>query len=356
MKIFVSYASGESKEHKLTVLSFTDYLRKTGYDATVDEFEMSKQSAIDFFQMMSNNMSTADKVIIVLSKKYKEKAEKFDGGVGYEYKNIIREIHSVNNKYIVGAFFYENQINRDLVKEIAPYDLQGRRVVSLFNEDLVLRLISDKPEYIASEIALSTPEIQSNSIIDFNKLKRTKKNKSFQFDNILTITKYEFETESKISYEVFRTIQVTSSRLTTFEIKPRFTCNSIVKVSSIYFPSFDLKMNENNELIFDYPIPKENNIGDIITINYKLEFSDDKKELKPYAAFKTENDTRLEVHEIILRYRDFNSPAKLYKMKTSIDYEYVFIKEIDFNQISKSYRVEIIDPDPDCFYKLEWIK
>lgn len=356
MKIFISYASGESKEHKLTVMSFADYLRKTGYDAIIDEFEMNKQSAIDFFQMMSDNMRSADKVIIVLSKKYKTKAENFDGGVGYEYKNIIREIHNVINKYIIGAFIDENQINQDLVKQIAPYDLQGRRIISLFNEDLVIRLLNDSPEFIASEIASSIPNIESNRIIDFNKLKREKKNKDFQFDNILTLTRFEFETETKISYEVFRTIQVTSSRLTTFEIKPRFSCNSLVKVSSIFFPSFNLMMNKDNELRFEYPIPKENNIGDIITINYKLEFEDIKKEIRPYASFKTENDSRLEVHEIILRYKFDNQPGKLYKMNTSIDYDYEFIKEIDFNSISRSYRVEIVDPDPDCFFKLEWNK
>jgi hypothetical protein len=356
MKVFVSYASGESEEHRLIVRSFTDFLRKNGYNAIIDEFEMNKQTAIDFFEMMSSNMRSSDKVIIVLSEKYKTKADNFEGGVGVEYKNIIREIHSVNNKYIIGTFTEDSNINETLVKKIAPYDLQGRRVVSLFNEELVIRLLSNKPEFIESEVASSTPNVQTNEIIDFNKLKRLKKNSNFQFDNLLTLTKYEFETETKISYEVFRTIQVTSPRLTTFEIKPRFTCNSVVKVSSIFFPSFDLQMNNENELRFEYPIPKENNKGDIITINYRLDFEDSKKELKPFASFKTENDTRLEIHEIIIRYKNDNPPAKLYKMKTSIDYDFNFIKEIGFNKVSNSYRVEIIDPDPDCFFKLEWIK
>ena len=32
------------------------------------------------------------------------------------------------------------------------------------------------------------------------------------------------------------------------------------------------------------------------------------------------------------------------------------LRKIGFNKVSNSYRVEIIDPDPDCFFKLEWIK
>lgn len=46
--------------------------------------------------MMAQSLKNADKVIIVLSEEYKEKADSFKGGVGDEYQYIIKDIKNKN--------------------------------------------------------------------------------------------------------------------------------------------------------------------------------------------------------------------------------------------------------------------
>ena len=54
--------------------------------------------------MMHKAMTDYYKVIIVLSKGYKEKADNFKSGVGQEYQLIINDIIENTTKYILVSF------------------------------------------------------------------------------------------------------------------------------------------------------------------------------------------------------------------------------------------------------------
>lgn len=126
-EIFVTYR-WENIDHVSKVISFVDYLRNQGYDAEVDQFLSQKETAIDFIKMMHKVMTEYQKVIIVLSEGYKERADRFTGGVGKEYGLIIKDIEDNPKKYILVSF---NGVN----DEIVPLNFKGREIVDLSRAD-----------------------------------------------------------------------------------------------------------------------------------------------------------------------------------------------------------------------------
>lgn len=360
--IFISYASGESRSHQEDVISLTNYLRDLGFDAVVDVIEMGNNTAIHFREMMVRNIQNADKVLIILSETYKEKADSFKGGVGFEYRDIISEIDENKNKYILAVFQRPENINEEYINNVAPKHLSKRQVISLFDINELLRKITDTPQYIFNEVADTTPQLQPQKIEDFRSILRDKNDDilgAYDFENLFIHTRYIFETKTDISYEVFRTIRVTSDRLTELEIKPDFKCNSMVKVSSNFFPTKDIMMDKNNVLRFNYPIPKENKKGDVITIHYKAEFKDKLEKSVPKWEYKSVNDSLFELHEIILRYKSKSKCAimsKLNQTKNSVDYDFRFEKEIEFDEKSKTYRFILTNLEKNVLRKVEWEK
>lgn len=71
-EIFITY-SWDNEEHKNKVISFTNLLRDNGYAAEIDRMHSQNETATDFKQMMHKAMTDYKKVIVVLSKGYKEK-------------------------------------------------------------------------------------------------------------------------------------------------------------------------------------------------------------------------------------------------------------------------------------------
>jgi hypothetical protein len=114
--------------------------------------------------MMHLAMLNYKNVIIVLSKGYKEKSEKFKGGVGEEYALIIKDIAQHPKKYILVSF---EGINND----IAPLGLQGRDTIDLSdtnNLDRLYRKLMDVPEYEFSDVAPEKPVLTQKGIPSFH--------------------------------------------------------------------------------------------------------------------------------------------------------------------------------------------
>ncbi|KAA2238770.1 hypothetical protein F0L74_21380 [Chitinophaga agrisoli] len=59
----------------------------------------TERSSIDFSTMMNYAIQDSDKVVVVLSRAYKRKAEENKGGVGVEYNLILGDIDKHTNKY-----------------------------------------------------------------------------------------------------------------------------------------------------------------------------------------------------------------------------------------------------------------
>lgn len=98
--VFISY-SYDSEQHKKWVKSIAKKIILTG-KANVILDQNDFKPGMDVFETMKNTILKVDKVLVVFTPSYKEKAEQNKGGVGYEFsvlqENLFKRIS--NDKYI----------------------------------------------------------------------------------------------------------------------------------------------------------------------------------------------------------------------------------------------------------------
>lgn len=87
-KVFISY-SHDDQLHKKWVLDLATRLRSFGVDAILDQFRLGLGSDLSGF--MEQGLEEADRVIMVCSEKYVEKANAGKGGVGFEKMILTAE-------------------------------------------------------------------------------------------------------------------------------------------------------------------------------------------------------------------------------------------------------------------------
>jgi hypothetical protein len=88
--VFISY-SWDNPEHQDWVLNLAkDLMSKYGLNVILDQFELSAGKDLTFF--MESSIEKADKVLVILTPNYKNKAEERKSGVGYETSMITQEI------------------------------------------------------------------------------------------------------------------------------------------------------------------------------------------------------------------------------------------------------------------------
>ena len=80
-RVFISY-SHDSSEHKKWVLDFATTLRNRGVDAVLDQWDLGPGD--DLPEFMESNLANSDYAIMVCTRRYVEKANAGEGGVGYE--------------------------------------------------------------------------------------------------------------------------------------------------------------------------------------------------------------------------------------------------------------------------------
>ncbi len=88
-KAFISY-SHDSPAHKEWVLKLATDLRAAGVDVVLDQWDLVPGQDISMF--MQKEISDADRVVMICSDAYVDKAEKGLGGVGYERSIVTSEI------------------------------------------------------------------------------------------------------------------------------------------------------------------------------------------------------------------------------------------------------------------------
>jgi hypothetical protein len=87
-KVFISY-SHESDEHKKWVLHLASELRNKGVDAVLDVWDLKPGEDVARFM---EHLASVDRVVIVCSEQYAQKAAVGKGGVGYETMLVTAEI------------------------------------------------------------------------------------------------------------------------------------------------------------------------------------------------------------------------------------------------------------------------
>ena len=91
-KVFISY-SWSSKEYEEKVMNFAVKLREDGIDVVIDKWDM--QAGNDTISFMERNVKdpSVNFVLMLLDKKYAEKADNRSGGVGIETQVISKKVY-----------------------------------------------------------------------------------------------------------------------------------------------------------------------------------------------------------------------------------------------------------------------
>ena len=90
-KVFISY-SWDSEEHKKWVLYLATKLRENGIDAILDQWEISNKGGSLIPDFMIKSVSSAERVLCIMTPNYKLKTDKPIGGVGFEYSILSTEL------------------------------------------------------------------------------------------------------------------------------------------------------------------------------------------------------------------------------------------------------------------------
>ncbi len=156
-KVFISY-SWDSKEHQEWVVALTNTLRETyGIDSKCDVL-LDKPN---LFSMMVQEAQIKDKIVIVDTKRYTEKANNEQGGVGYETKLFYNFFQNQPQKLIV--------IKRGICD--LPFYLAGWNYIDFTggvteeNLDALALRINDEAPYKMAPLA-DTPRVVKSKAVE----------------------------------------------------------------------------------------------------------------------------------------------------------------------------------------------
>jgi TIR domain-containing protein len=88
-KVFISY-SHDTPPHKQWVASLAVRLRQNGVDAVLDQWDLFPGEDVPVF--MERNLSDCNYALLICTKRYVEKANSGEGGVGYEKMIVSSEM------------------------------------------------------------------------------------------------------------------------------------------------------------------------------------------------------------------------------------------------------------------------
>jgi TIR domain len=87
--VFISY-SWDSPEHRVWVAQLGGYLRQNGIDVLLDQWHVGYGE--DLARFMERAVQESDRVLVICTANYVEKAAGRKGGVGYELTMVTSEL------------------------------------------------------------------------------------------------------------------------------------------------------------------------------------------------------------------------------------------------------------------------
>jgi hypothetical protein len=157
-KVFISY-SWTSPDHEEWVLNLSKRLMSDGVDVVIDKWYLKEgQDIYDFMESMVKSPEIS-KVLIILDKKYTEKADSRSGGVGTETQIITPKIYKNTSQEKFLPIIAERDENSN---PFIPTYLEGRKYIDLSmiehfeeNYEKLLRNIYERPSF--KKPSLGTP-------------------------------------------------------------------------------------------------------------------------------------------------------------------------------------------------------
>lgn len=125
-KVFASY-SHDSEEHKQWVLKLCTKLRENDVDVMLDQEDTRLGSDLTVFM---EKLKSADRVLVICTDNYVQKANDREGGVGYEATIITAEIaRNLKTEKFIPI------IRQSSNGEKAPIFLETRRYIDFSNPE-----------------------------------------------------------------------------------------------------------------------------------------------------------------------------------------------------------------------------
>lgn len=181
----------------------------------------------------------------------------------------------------------------------------------------------------------------------------------YEYENECVIFREVYESEGKSEMEIINVIRVTTAHLSMLPISVIWSGKGNLKISSD-FSGQDIQYNydgRSGKISFNYPISQSYKFGDTVVIHYRINCDDITGDGAPEMAFFARKPTRLCVLETILKYKETNPPAIFsYASEVGAITINTKIKDVNFDEKAKSYRVNIPNPTLNYAYKLTWVK
>jgi hypothetical protein len=125
-RLFISY-SHDSATHKEWVLQLATRLRQAGIDAILDMWDLGPGDDLPAF--MERNLASADRVLMICTDKYVDKANAGTGGVGYEKMIVTADLmRSIDSNKVI-------PIIRQGGTNIVPTFLSTKRYLDFSREE-----------------------------------------------------------------------------------------------------------------------------------------------------------------------------------------------------------------------------
>jgi len=153
--VFISY-SWDNEEHKKWVLDFAKRLFEKRIHVILDRFELS--AGKNMIHFMESSINTADKVLIIFTPNYKAKADKREGGVGYEYSILNAEIY---HRVITNEKFIPVLRSGNFIDSI-PSFMQQFIAVDMTNPDLFEEKLNEVVHAVYNKPLIEKPMLGEN--------------------------------------------------------------------------------------------------------------------------------------------------------------------------------------------------
>lgn len=161
--VFISY-SWDDEEHKEWVLKFSADLRTNGIITILDRYFLKPGSNSSVF--MEQSIEKAEKVLIIFTEKYKEKASNRTGGVGVEYSMMSIDLYNA----IAGNTKYIPVLRRGTLETSIPLSIRPYIASYMTNDDEYNDKLKELIHAIFDQTVISAPSI--GEIPDYIKEKK----------------------------------------------------------------------------------------------------------------------------------------------------------------------------------------
>jgi hypothetical protein len=213
-KVFISY-SWTTPSHEDWVINLAERLMSDGVEVIIDKWNLKEGHDKYTFMESMVTSNDVDKVLIILDKKYSEKADERSGGVGTETQIISPQIYSNVSQEKFIPIVTERDANG---KEYVPAYLESRIYIDLSssehfesNYEKLLRNIFRRPAYSKPKIGKAPSYLfeEAPSLFKTNSIVRSFDNQIDKYPNRINSITREFLEEYFNSLKDF-TITFTS--------------------------------------------------------------------------------------------------------------------------------------------------